>query len=539
MECKYLIKLPRNSETRVKISFLSFELEGGDEGSISCSYDYVEIYEGHDDKAPKVGRWCGSRLPPQYSSLSNEIFVVFRTDSSRHFGGFHLKYETDCGGKYQDDNGIITSPFYPSPYDEDKNCIYDIEAPLGKAIILNFTNFDIEADCDFDSLRIYDGFDSNATLIGTYCGNEKPLPVTSKMNHLHLIFSTDRYDTGQGFKASYTFIDTNCGGFITTPNVTISPSLESGKYLHRANCRWFIIAPPGFLVQLRFTSFDLEGHGCEYDYVEIFDDIVTNGTNAAAFGKFCGAEVPRAIRSTSRALTMVFKSDETDTGEGFVATYDFLDGRNFCGGNFFSLTDTITSPNYPENYPGNKDCVYIINAPRGKQIELKIEAFDLEDRTGCIYDSLEIRNGASDKSPLIGTFCGTDILPRYVSSSNHMYLRFKSDSSDHYGGFQISYDTARSGCGGMFTNAQSGTISSPNYPQPYPADMQCDYSIQVARGSTIKLVVTDLIMETSLDCSYDYIAIHDGPNAGSKLLGIYCHQYRIVFKQYFHSNGYR
>ena len=112
-----------------------------------------------------------------------------------------------CGGKFEDDNGVITSPWYPNPYDDNKICIYDIEAPLGKAIVLNFTNFDIEADCDFDSLRIYDGVDSNATLIGTYCGDENPPVATSRMNHLHLIFSTDSSNTGPGFRATYKFID--------------------------------------------------------------------------------------------------------------------------------------------------------------------------------------------------------------------------------------------------------------------------------------------------------------------------------------------
>lgn len=37
--------------------------------------------------------------------------------------------------------------------------------------------------------------------------------------------------------------------------------------------------------------------------------------------------------------------------------------------------------------------------------------------------------------------------------------------------------------------------------------MQCDYSVQVARGSTINLLVTDLNMESSADCTFDYISV--------------------------------
>lgn len=112
-----------------------------------------------------------------------------------------------CGGKFEDDNSFITSPWYPNAYEDNKLCLYDIEAPLGKSIVLNFTNFNIEADCDFDSLSIYDGVDSNGTKIGTYCGNENPPAAISTLNHMHLVFSTDSSNTGPGFKALYSFVD--------------------------------------------------------------------------------------------------------------------------------------------------------------------------------------------------------------------------------------------------------------------------------------------------------------------------------------------
>lgn len=113
-----------------------------------------------------------------------------------------------CGGKFEDDNGIITSPWFPNPYENNKLCLYDIDAPLGKAIVLNFTDFDVEDDCDYDSLKIYDGADSNATRIGTYCGTSKPPVATSTLNVLHLVFSSDSSNTRPGFKAHYSFVDT-------------------------------------------------------------------------------------------------------------------------------------------------------------------------------------------------------------------------------------------------------------------------------------------------------------------------------------------
>lgn len=88
-----------------------------------------------------------------------------------------------------------------------KYCEYDIEAPLDKAIVLNFTDFDVENDCDFDSLTIYDGVNTNSTKLGTYCGDKLPPVVVSTHNHLYLVFSTDSSNTAPGFRATYSYAD--------------------------------------------------------------------------------------------------------------------------------------------------------------------------------------------------------------------------------------------------------------------------------------------------------------------------------------------
>lgn len=91
-----------------------------------------------------------------------------------------------------------------------------------------------------------------------------------------------------------------------------------------------IVAPIGYIVQLTFVSFDLEtSQTCLYDYVAIYDNIIVNETNdIKAIGRYCGTEKPPIMMSTSRAITIIFKSDDTVNGQGFLATYDFIDGRN-------------------------------------------------------------------------------------------------------------------------------------------------------------------------------------------------------------------
>lgn len=111
--------------------------------------------------------------------------------------------------------------------------------------------------------------------------------------------------------------------------MTITPPMAGSSYQNGANCRWYIVAPPGFLVQLSFSSFELESYPeCRYDFIQIFDNIVINDTDVRYIGRYCGIEKPPIILSTSRALTVVFKSDDSVTLGGFEAKYDFIDGRN-------------------------------------------------------------------------------------------------------------------------------------------------------------------------------------------------------------------
>ena len=57
-----------------------------------------------------------------------------------------------------------------------------------------------------------------------------------------------------------------------------------------------------------------------------------------------------------------------------------------CGG-AIKLRDSdppgyITSPNYPENYPQNMDCVWVITVPNGESVQIDFEEdFYIESTT--------------------------------------------------------------------------------------------------------------------------------------------------------------
>lgn len=103
-----------------------------------------------------------------------------------------------------------------------------------------------------------------------------------------------------------------------------------------------------------------------------------------------------------------------------------------------------------------------------------------------------------------------------------MRIEFKTDSSINYKGFDIKWDSTTSGCGGNINNVVRGSIHSPNYPNPYGVNAQCDWRITVSKGSLVQLMFADLELEQLSDCYYDNIEIFDGRTSAAKSLGKYC-----------------
>lgn len=83
-----------------------------------------------------------------------------------------------------------------------------------------------------------------------------------------------------------------------------------------------------------------------------------------------------------------------------------------CGGDI-NLTDDrrIDSPNYPLEYFPDKECIWRIAVPENHQVAIKFHSFELENHDNCIYDYVEIRDGNSPDSELIGIFCGYKLPP--------------------------------------------------------------------------------------------------------------------------------
>lgn len=107
--------------------------------------------------------------------------------------------------------------------------------------------------------------------------------------------------------------------------------------------------------------------------------------------------------------------------DGSDESIDLCKNKGKCGGSYTDHEGLLTSPSYPDNYPDRADCIYTLSLPNDTFLNLKFLTFDL-DATDC-KDYLEIRDGDSEKSPLIGTFCGTKIAESIQSTQNQLWMK--------------------------------------------------------------------------------------------------------------------
>ena len=57
-----------------------------------------------------------------------------------------------------------------------------------------------------------------------------------------------------------------------------------------------------------------------------------------------------------------------------------------------------------------------------------------------LWDPLTIYDGGSDTSPMLGNpYCGNSLPPSQISSSNHLFIHFQSNSYATNTGFKLEY----------------------------------------------------------------------------------------------------
>ena len=92
-------------------------------------------------------------------------------------------------------------------------------------------------------------------------------------------------------------------------------------------------------------------------------------------------------------------------------------------------TGRLFSPLYPRNFAESISCTWVITAPEGHFVRLKIKALSLG--RDCWLSSLYIRDGQNSSSDVFKKFCDDQTFQTSMFSSGR-YLRVEFRSLKHY-----------------------------------------------------------------------------------------------------------
>ncbi|XP_072255047.1 ovochymase-1 [Pyxicephalus adspersus] len=70
--------------------------------------------------------------------------------------------------------------------------------------------------------------------------------------------------------------------------------------------------------------------------------------------------------------------------------------------------------------------------------------------------------------------------------------------------------------------AGSGDLKSPGYPMAYKKNLDCWWNLYASPGRQLRIVIIDLALEKSPNCTWDALTIYDGANNQSQLLVTLC-----------------
>uniref|UniRef100_A0AAX7VFF6 CUB and Sushi multiple domains 1 n=1 Tax=Astatotilapia calliptera TaxID=8154 RepID=A0AAX7VFF6_ASTCA len=568
-----------------------------------------------------------------------------------------------CGSNLRGPRGVITSPNYPVQYENNAHCVWVITAmDAEKVIKLSFEEFDLERG--YDTLTVGDGGKIGDTrrVLYVLTGSSVPDLIVSLSNQMWLHLQSDDTIGSAGFKAVYEEIERggcgdpgvpafgrrsgdrfqhgdvltffcqaafelvgertitcqhnnqwsgnkpscvfSCFFNFTAPSGTVLSPNYPEEYGNNLNCVWLIISEPGSRIHLLFSDFDLEP---QFDWLVVKDEGLSEPTT---FGTFSGKDVPSQIASNGHIMRLEFQSDHSNTGKGFNISYTTF-GQNECHdpgvpvngqryGDQFQLgssvafrcdqgfirtqgSDQVTCIIQDGNVVWSAavprceaPCGGHLTAPTGVLLSPGWPSFYKDSlnlyystmfQTEVNYDTLEIRDGPSASSLLIGEYHGTQAPHFLISTSNFLFLLFTTDNSRSATGFSIRYESVkmesdscldpgipvngrRHGssfsigsrvsftcdpgytlsdqepivceqnhqwshalpscdalCGG-YVYGKTGTILSPGFPDFYPNSLNCTWTIEVSHGKGVHLVFHTFHLEEN----HDYLSITEDGN---------------------------
>jgi len=429
-----------------------------------------------------------------------------------------------CSGEIQ--RYEVASPDYPKIYpdnidEKSKLHVQKISVAAGSVVELTFSVFNIEeeANCEYDWLQLLEG--DGTPLTPKMCGYKLPKEkFKSKTNVMLVKFFSDSRNGYDGFRARWKrvkpsdpAVDGNWGAWSSWSSCGNNRDGKSKcKKVKSRHCNKPAPSNGGKdcvgdeKEEGVCTASDLEDQ--EENPRCVIQGAWTIWSDYSGCSSTCE-------KTRTRSCTNPAPVNDQDKCPGEASeTSQCADGD--CES---KTRGTVTSPNFPLNYPIDRDVSYPLMVAEGSAIQLSFTSIDIEE---CPHDTHEgrcfcdyVRVLDTDGSQILKT-CGNELpADELTSLGNKMTVVFHSDHSETFKGFSADWTMVEPPA-----PVTSGEILSPNYPENYPDDLdKKEYPIRVAIGKRVELTIEDLGIESCIDCSEcDHLEIYDTPVDGPPTL---------------------
>ncbi|KAK9889124.1 hypothetical protein WA026_004393 [Henosepilachna vigintioctopunctata] len=494
-----------------KISFTIKELFLESYDAEDCSYSGLKIYDGIDSSAPQLLSACGFKTPSEpIKTSSNEAYIIGSLNAIRTGAKFLIEWQElqnymeikkenntieGCGSKEVIDVSNLTtytlkSPGYPGGYANNLNCEWMFSTSPMNHLIIFFESVDLEsyygsfAHCFLDHIEIYFGKDGteNWQKITDVCTDNGTI-IVSKSNLMKVKFVSNYHSNGTGFLAN---IHEVCGGTLIQSEGYIK---FTDKYPRGRKCEWNITVGSGRTIKVDFPLFNIapgQEKGCR-NHLTMRNGHLSDSP-LLGNGQYCGNSRP-VLTTTSNRLNVKYSG--ASNVKGFILHFEEVSYD--CGGNIelttFKNSTTITSPNYPNIPPPHIDCIWRIRSPAGTSVQVDFQdRFDLTKSDRCVTEAVEMRNGATELSPIIGRFCKTMPGTQY-STDNTMYLKYFTNTDDPKNGFKATLSLAS--CGGTL-RGKSGQLHWSSTNKGVYQNNNCTWHIVAPEDYTLRLKLSEL-----------------------------------------------
>ena len=104
---------------------------------------------------------------------------------------------------------------------------------------------------------------------------------------------------------------------------------------------------------------------------------------------------------------------------------------------------------------------------------------------------------------------------------DYFSYRLCAESKPVISGKMLIWVSRSAGCGRASTS-DHGVITSPNYPDPYPHDSYCIYTISVPADEVITFNITNIDIESHANCAWDYLEVSEMDAEAGRSSGWWC-----------------